>query len=188
MARLFGIGRGPRKFEFRCDCCGKVHRGSPSFSLHRPEHVFEVPEDERDLRVEADDDLCIIRPTKGESDDQTSYWIRVTLDIPIIGADEPFCWGVWVSQSRDSFERYVETYNEDQTGNDSFGWLPVHMKYYRNADGEWPSLKCDVNWGAPGKRPKIVLWECDNQLYRDQRDGISWDKAIAIAAPLMHAT
>lgn len=188
MTRLFGIGRGSRRFEFLCDCCGEIHRGSPSFALNRPEHVFEVPQAEREARVQATNDLCVIRPAQGESEDHTSYWIRGTLDVPIIGADEPFCWGVWVSQSQESFERYVRTFDDDQSGDGSFGWLPVHMKYYRNGDGEWPSLQCNVHWGTPGQRPKIVLWECDNQLYQDQRDGISWEKAIEIAAPLMHVT
>lgn len=186
MARLFGLGSGPRRFEFRCACCGKIHRGSPSFSLHRPEHIFDVPEADRPRRVQADDDLCIIHPADGEGEEQAGYWIRATLEIPIHGADDPFCWGVWVTQSRASFDRYVQTFDEDQSGDGSFGWLPVHMQYYRSADGSWPWLECDVNWGVRGQRPQIVLRECDHQLYRDQRDGISWDKAIEIAAPLMH--
>ena len=186
MVRLFGLGREPQTFEFRCPDCGQIHRGSPSFSLYRPEHVFEVPEAERELRIWATDDLCIIGPAEGEPESETRYWIRTTLDIPIIGAAEPFCWGLWVSQSKVAFDRYCETFDEDQSEDGSFGWLPVHMKHYRNPDGSWPMLECDVKWGAVGQRPKLSLWESDNRLFFDQRDGISWDKAISIAAPLMH--
>ncbi len=150
-------------FEFRCDSCGKIHSGSASFSQYSPEHVFDVPEDER----------------------ETSHWMSVTLDIPTDGANEPFCWGVWVSQSREAYERYVDTCDADQSEDGSFGWLPLHMAYYRKADGSWPPLKCSVNWSSKGQRPKIELQECDEQLYPGQRDGISWEKAIEIAAPLM---
>jgi len=186
VVRLFGLGRKPQTFEFRCESCGKIHRGSPSFSLHRPEHIFDVPESERDDRVLATDDLCVILPPKGQDESETTYWIRATLDIPIKGVSEPFCWGVWVSQSKEAFERYRETFDLDQSDDGSFGWLPVHMAHYRNADGSWPMLKCNVEWGPKGKRPKIEIQECDNQIYLDLRDGISWEKAIEIAAPLMH--
>lgn len=150
--------------------------------------MFDVPEEERAQRVMATDDFCIISPAEVDVDGDTTYWIRATLDVPVHGVDEPFCWGLWVSQSKDAFERYRETYDEDQSGGVSFGWLPVHMKHYRNADDSWPMLECDVRWGEPGKRPKLSLWECENQLYTDQRDGISWDQAIAIAAPLLHGS
>jgi len=186
MARLFGIGRGPRRFEFRCECCGSIHRGSPSFSLPRPEHVFDVPEGERDVRVVANDDLCIIYPANGKPLEETTYWIRAILDIPIHDVAEPFRWGIWISQSKEAFDRYSETFDSDQSFDGSFGWLPVHMNYYRNADGSWPMLECHIDWGSAGKRPSVRLWECDNQLYLDQRDGISWGKAIEIASPLMH--
>jgi hypothetical protein len=187
MVRLFGLGRRPRTVEFRCTCCGNIHRGSPSFSLHRPEHVFDVPEAERNNRVWATDDFCIIHPAQDDGEGQLTYWIRATLDVPIHDVEDPFCWGIWVSQSKESFERYRDTFDQDQSGDSSFGYLPVHMAHYRNEDGSWPMLKCDVNWAAPGQRPKVKLWENECQLYIDQRDGISWDQAVAIATPLMHA-
>ena len=183
---MFGIGRNPPTFEFRCAECGELHRGSPSFSHKLPEHVFDVPEDERVLRVTSTDDICIIRPSADDRDERTTFWIRTILELPIHGVPEPFTWGLWVSQSEEAFERYVDTFDDDQSDDGSFGWLPVHMAAYRNPDGSWPMLKCDVSWGPIGKRPELRLWECDNQLYIDQRDGISWERAIEIATPLMH--
>ncbi len=148
--------------------------------------MFDVPEDEREQRVFATDDLCIIRPPEGGDERDTSYWIRVILEIPIHGTEEPFCWGVWVSQSKEAFERYRKTYDQDQSDDGSFGWLPVHMAHYRNPDGTWPMLECDAEWGGKGQRPKITLRGCESQICRDQRDGISWDEAMQIATPLMH--
>ena len=134
----------------------------------------------------SDDDLCVIRPAADDLDGAISYWIRATLDVPIHGADEPYCWGLWVSQSKESFERYAKTFDGDQSGDGSFGWCPVPMKYYRRSDGSWPSLERDVEWFGGNERPKIVLRPSDDQLAIDQRDGISWDKAIEIARITMH--
>ena len=86
----FALSNGPEQtFEFRCDCCGRIHAGSPSFAYNRPFAYFIVPEDERDSRIEIDSDTCAI--------DGESFYIRTILEIPIHGADEPFTWGVWVS-------------------------------------------------------------------------------------------
>jgi hypothetical protein len=108
--------------------------------------------------------------------------------VPIHGAAEPFCWGVWVTQSEESFQRYVEAWKKDQSGDGSFGWLAVTMPHYnRRAPGEpLEHLQCDVNWGKPGKRPKVVLKPCDHPLYVDQLEGISWGRAIEIAETAMH--
>jgi hypothetical protein len=51
--------------------------------------------------------------------------VRGLLEMAIAGATEPFLWGVWLTQSEDSFMRYLETFDYDQSGTSSFGWLPV---------------------------------------------------------------
>ncbi|WP_337660526.1 DUF2199 domain-containing protein [Anderseniella sp. Alg231-50] len=179
LGRLFGR----KTFRYRCHECGKWHSGSPSFSYKYPAYYFDVPEDERARLAEVTDDLCQIEPAPDEVDGATIYCIRVILEIPVIGLDEPFTWGVWVTQSQESFERYVETYDQDQSADGSFGWLAVNMPFYKDTGSEefLTSLECDVPWGPPGKRPTVQLWECDHQLAVDQRNGISWDKAAAIA-------
>ena len=80
---------------------------------------FDVPEEEREARIQVNEDLCRIRLADDET--QFSYFIRVILEIPIKGATEPFMWGVWVSQSQDSFERYRETFDQNQPEEQSFG-------------------------------------------------------------------
>lgn len=179
LGRLFGR----KKFRYRCHECGKWHSGSPSFSYKYPIYYFDVPKDEREDRIQVTDDLCQIEPGPDDVDGMVIYCIRVILEIPIIGSNEPFTWGVWVTQSQESFEKYVETYAEDQSAEQSFGWLAVNMPFYNNteADEFLTSLECDVHWGTPGQRPKAHLWECDHRLAVDQRNGISWEKAAEIA-------
>ena len=180
MFRWFSLESASQRFQFRCECCGQIHSGSPSFAYQKPVGYFMVPEEERDDRVMLTEDLCSI-------DDETFY-IRGLLELPIEGVEEPFSWGLWISQSRESFERYVETFDQDQSGDGSFGWLPVTMPGYidSNSDAEWESLACDVEWQGPGSRPIIVPHRSDHPLSRDHANGITWDRAIEMAQAVMH--
>nr|WP_237212715.1 DUF2199 domain-containing protein [Ruegeria lacuscaerulensis] len=174
---------GRKEFRYKCSQCGKTHVGSPSFAYRYPTYYFDVPEDEREKRVRATEDLCQIDPSSDEDGDATIYCIRVILEIPIKGAKEPFTWGVWVTQSKESFEKYVDTFDEDQSSQSSFGWLPVTMPFYKSSEAGAPfeHLECDVHWGSPGQRPKACLWESEHPLAVDQRSGISWQKASEMA-------
>ncbi|WP_161973724.1 DUF2199 domain-containing protein [Hwanghaeella grinnelliae] len=185
--QLFGINLGKKRFEFRCSGCGKMHRGSPSISYPRPIQYYWIPEDERTQRIKDSDDFCIISHTSGTEED-LDFFIRGTLEIPIHGVDDPFIWGVWVSQSEANFERYLKTYDSDQTGLGSFGWLTVTMPYYNQSEPgeELANVECNVEWGAA--RPKIYVREYDHPLFFDQQNGLPWDKAVEIAQLALHVT
>lgn len=180
MVGWFSVSSDPRVFEFRCEVCDEVHRGSPSFAYRKPMLYSTVPEAERPERVRLTDDTCVI--------DDDTFFIRGLLEIPIHEVDEPFMWGVWVSQSRESFERYVRTFDQDQSGDVSFGWLDVTMPGYDVSDksGDRESLACDVHWRGDGDRPLIMPHECDHALYHDCTSGTSWERAIDLARKAMH--
>jgi len=166
--------------EFQCAECGELHRGSPSFSYMKPYAYFDVPEAERAARIRIDADTCAI--------DDELFFIRGLLEIPIIDVEEPCLWGLWVSQSQDSFARYVETMDQDQGGQGSFGWLAVTLPVYdRTAKVEpWEQLACNVNWQDNGQRPLIEPQECDHSLYTDFVNGINWDRAVDLARQIIH--
>ena len=105
------------------------------------------------------------------------------LEIPIKGSDDPFTWGVWVSQSKVSFEKFVETFDRDQSSLGSLGWLPVDIPFYNLTYAVAPveHLECDIHWGEQGDRPKAYLWDGSHPLSIDQRQGISWRRAKTIA-------
>ena len=186
--RFFRQSQKLGKFEFRCPDCGELHSGSPSFAYAKPSYFFDVPEEQREARIQLSDDLCRISPAADEEGGETFYFIRVTLDVPIHGAEDPFCWGVWVSQSEESFNRYVASFSEDQSEDGSFGWLTVTIPHYnRRQSGEvFESLACDVKWGGSGRRPKAILHETSHPLYEDQANGISWETAVQIARSMLH--
>lgn len=187
MARLLGIDARRRTFSFKCSLCHELHEGPPSFAHKRPPYYYDVPEPERAARIEITDDLCRIKPSEPDGSDAI-YCVRATLDIPILGCEDPFCWGVWVTHSEDAYRRYEATFSEDQTGDGAFGWLAVAMPHYRRTrPGEvLEHLACDVEWGPRGQRPKVRLHRCDHPLFADQNDGITWEKAVEIARLTMH--
>lgn len=174
-------------FRYTCDCCGEVHEGAPSWAYRYPTWYVSVPEEEREARVAWTEDLCEIQPGEGIGEEPL-YAIRAVLEIPIPGTDGVFTWGAWVTQSQESFHRYRDRFDEDQSELGSFGWLPVTMPPYLRGgpDADTEYLECDVRWGPKGARPKIELWECDHPLFLDQRDGITVERAIEIATALRH--
>jgi hypothetical protein len=175
-----------KSFSYVCGCCGRTVTGSPSFRIGLPPFFGHLSNEEVERRVHFDDDLRHVRQTPGVVSDDDIFTVRALLEIPIRGADEPFSWSVWVTQSRESFCHYVETAGTDQSGTTTFGWLPITLPgYRRTGDGEpAESLACDVQWQKEGLRPVITLHECDHPLFLDQRDGMTWERAIEIAEPL----
>ncbi|TQV71926.1 DUF2199 domain-containing protein [Denitrobaculum tricleocarpae] len=174
-------GSDPFKpFEFQCDLCGDLHKGSPSFANDAPYSYYRLTKSERTTQAQLTEDTCVIN---GES-----FFIRATLEIPIDDAEDPFCWGVWVSQSEKSFNRYIDTFHENQAEDGSFGWLAVTMPgYKRTGEGEpLEHLACNVEWQDKGTRPLVFPHECDHPLYGDVVDGISWDRAVELAKQILH--
>ncbi len=172
-----------KQFQYKCHECGKTHTGSPSFSYKYPEYYFDVPRNERETRVLVNADSCKISPNADDASEDVIYCIRVILEIPIRNSAQPFTWGVWVSQSKNSFDQYVDTFDCDQSTQGSFGWLMVNMPFYSHPEtNEMPvHLECDVEFGPMGQRPKIRIWDCNHPLSIDQREGISWRTATKIA-------
>jgi hypothetical protein len=143
-----------------------------------PIACWAIPEEDRAKRVKLTSDTCVI--------DDDTFFVRAVLELPIIGAKEPFTWGVWVSQSRESYTRYTATFQQDQTGEGSFGWLTVTMPGYAEQSVPLESLACDVRWGSGNLRPRIEPHPRDHPLYRDFADGITWERAVALAQLAMH--
>lgn len=122
------------------------------------------------------EDLCVV--------DGDSFYIRAVLELPIKECNDTFVLGVWVSQSEQSYNRYMATLDQNQSGDGSFGWLPVTFKGYHAATSEIEFLPTDVFWGD--ERPSIKIHEDqDHVLAIDQRQGLSWERAVELAI-LMH--
>lgn len=152
---------------FKCSCCNEMHDERPAFTFKRPDAYHALSEEEKiAYQAECNSDFCIIRYPE-----QTDYFVRVCLDIPIIDEDEPFAYGVWVSLSKTSFTEYQAHANdtaEQFEQKEYFGWLSNHIPNY-----EWDNIPFKVVT-QPEMRPSIYPDpDFDHDLVRDFYQGIS---------------
>lgn len=169
-------------FAFKCNRCGKLHEGSPSIAFDAPWHYATLSDEQKASMGRLGSDLCTITHDEG-----SDYFVRAVLEIPIHGVAEPFLWGVWVSLSEKSFERYVETYDAPVEGDGFFGWLCNRLPCYEDT----LALPADVLVRTDGTRPTLRLHQSDtgnHQLVVDQRDGISVARAQSIAEQAVHGS
>ena len=141
-----------------------------------PSYYDGIPEDERGDRCYLDSDFCMI--------DKQHFFVRGCLEIPIIGAAEPFVWGVWVSLSDASFRLFIDCYEEPQRSHIGpfFGWLAARLPLYPDTN----ALATRVHLRDNGIRPRIEVEHTDHPLVIEQRDGIATDRVAEIFAFFEH--
>jgi hypothetical protein len=159
-----------------CRCCGKQFKSLPlDYALSAPDPWLAIPEAEREKRARLNSDVCII--------DKEEFYLRGCLDIPILGSNEVFIWGVWVSLSRASFVRVNELWNVDVSDNEPplFGWLCNELPVYPQTLG----LKTNVHLHNHRQRPFIEVEPTDHPLAQEQQMGISLQRVEEIAMALL---
>lgn len=94
--------------SYICSICGEEHEGpvtDRSYTL--PDIVWELPEAARSERARYNSDLC-------QFDGRN--FIRCMLEIPFTETTGRFGWGVWAEVDLGTFDRYLELYDEDGSG------------------------------------------------------------------------
>lgn len=164
-------------FAFKCSSCNKMHEGSPSFAYKAPWHYLQLSEDNQ-AKATLTSDTCIVTHNEG-----TDRFVRVVLEIPIHGVAEPFMWGVWVSLSQESFERYMDTWDEPDESDAYFGWFCNRLPFYPDT----LSLKITVHPRKNGNRPYLGIERSGHPLAEHLYEGISIQQAQEIAECVLHA-
>lgn len=165
---------------YHCTICGREHDELPHIGTDRPAQWWDVPEDERARRITLTSELCVI--------DNRDHLIRGVIEIPVVDHDEPFGFGVWVSQKSEHFQTYIENLDSDAIG-PFYGWLCTHISCY---PAETLLLKTRAHFRTGGLRPFIELEPTDHPLSVDQRNGITLARAWEIvhhfepAGPMSH--
>lgn len=160
-----------------CSTCGQSHEGVPTgYGYDAPWTWYTVAEEERARRCSLNADYCVI--------DNADFFVRGCLEIPIIGRDEPFIWGVWVSLSKSNFEREQSLVNNPERIHEPsyFGWLSSRIEVYPDT----AALKTNVHTRAVGTRPYIELQQTDHPLSLEQRDGITTERLVQLAEKIQH--
>lgn len=162
--------------RFTCRVCGERHEGLPDFGFDAPLYYLQVPEAERAARCRLSSDFCVI--------DERYHFVRAVLLVPVHGTAQAFGWGAWTSLSPANFQRYLDIWALDDPGEEGpyFGWLSNRLPFYPDT----LELKLRVTPQAGGQRPLLEIEASDHPLAVDQREGISWARAVKIVEGLLH--
>jgi hypothetical protein len=166
-----------RSKSYLCHCCGKLHDGLPmSYGSDAPDQWFGIPEGARRTRAQLSSDQCII--------DNENYYLKGNIELPVHGESGKFIWTVWVSLSRDNFNRASEMWNKkDRVSEPSYiGWLSTSLPPYP----ETTNLKAAVISRKKGVRFLIELETTDHPLSIEQKSGISWERIQDFAEKILH--
>jgi hypothetical protein len=163
--------------RFKCTFCEEWHEGVPGYATEAPGYYHSIPLAEREARCILESDICVV--------DQTFFFVRGCLEIPVKGESERFIWGVWISLSKPSFERFVESFDAPQRSHIGpfFGWLSSELPLYPSTK----SVKTRVHLRDNGLRPYIELEPTDHPLALEQRNGITTERVVEIYSRLQHA-
>ncbi len=158
---------------YTCSCCGNYYDELPlDYGSPAPVYYEEASRRERKKRFELKEDLCVM--------DGEHFFIRGCIDIPVIGTNETFTWGVWVSLSEENFEITLENWdnpNREKEVKPMFGWLSSDLPY----ESETINLKARVHTRSGDLRPYIELEPTDHPLSIEQRKGITIERVKEIA-------
>lgn len=168
----------PIQQGYHCTSCGKYHDELPlNYGGDAPYYWYQIPPDEREGRCEINSYLCVI--------DGEDFFIKGSIGIPLNDKADTFSWDVWVSLSKENFEKTIELWDEEGREsklNPMFGWLSTSLPCYP----ETLSLKTMVHTRRVGVRPFIELEPTEHPLAIEQRNGISMKRVQEIAESILY--
>jgi hypothetical protein len=156
------------KFSFTCSCCGRVYDEMPlCFGADHPVQYFDVAPEQRENRIELTESLCVI--------DETHFFHRGRITIPVIDYTDDLIFNVWTSISRDNFELRNSIWNDQDrsTHGPYFGWLSTVVPTY----GDTINIKTMAYESDAGAIPSIQVFEEGHALTNDQQSGITFEQA-----------
>jgi hypothetical protein len=162
---------------FACSTCGQYHNELPlCFGAEKPDFYYSVPPEERAARVELSRDWCVV--------DETHFFIRGRIEIPIIDYHESLVWNVWTSLSEESFRGTMDAWNDPKRvlKGPYFGWLQTIVPSYENT----LNIKTWVHAQPVGHIPQVEVFEEGHALTLDQQVGITLAQAKQIVEALLH--
>jgi hypothetical protein len=169
--------------RWKCGTCDEWHTGPClDFSYDRPEYWIEEHEEKNLIAKEfsydsperpttfLDEDYCAI--------EDRDFFVRGVIDLPIIGTNDNFRWGVWGSLSRESFEMLIRMHDDPKRTElpTMFSWLSTKIPEYPDT----LNLKMHANIQDPGWRPFFELEPSDHPLSMEYYQGISPERVKEI--------
>lgn len=145
------------------------------FGTDFPEYYYSIPEHERMRRVEATESLCVI--------DESHFFHRCQLIIPIHDNEDTLIWNVWLSISKENFLRRNDLWDDENRIHEApyFGWLQTFIPTY----GDTVNIKALAHERTAGMIPFVEILEEDHKLFSDQKNGISQEEAYAFVKEVL---
>jgi hypothetical protein len=160
---------------YTCGCCGQWIEGLPfDIGFARPYHWRDELEGKPGSFLGAD--LCVI--------EQRDYFIRGVIEIPVVGSEQCFRWGVWTTLSKENFELqklHWDTPDRASVLKPMFGWLSNSISIYTQT----LNLKTRVHTWSDTQRPRIELGPTEHPLAVEQKNGITLERLREIAESMM---
>jgi hypothetical protein len=160
---------------FTCHVCGKWHDGLPlDYGYDAPQYWSEKFKTSPNSFLNSD--YCTI--------EQKDYFVRGIMEIPIIGRQEGFRWGVWTTLSKTNFDRMIELSDSPKLLEEPpyFGWLSSSIDLYP----ETLNLKTNLRVRRLDWRPFVELEPTNHPLALEQRHGITVQRVREIAEHILH--
>lgn len=163
-------------FQFLCKSCDKIHEGVPTFGFDSPAIAQWIPEHERESRVELGTDDCVV--------DGERFLVRGCLEIPVVGEQEPFVWGVWVDISQRDFDQWASAFHlekRDHIGPFA-GYLGSRLPCYPDTFNHHVVM----HLRDKGTRPYIEVSRSEHPLHIEQCGGVSQERLAEIYEAVVH--
>lgn len=169
--------------RWKCGSCDEWHTGpcldfgynSPYYWLDEHEKTSKkaslLPSwSKNHKKTFLDEDYCAI--------EDRDFFVRGLIHLPIIGAAETLCWGVWGSLSRENFEKLREMENNASRVElpSMFSWLSTKIPEYPDT----LNLKMYAHIQEPGTRPNFFLEPSDHPLAQEYHHGITPERVKEI--------
>ncbi len=161
---------------FDCSMCNEHHPELPmSMAFASPDFISKMLPWDQESRCKSSEDWYIV--------DDSMFYIRGCLEIPVIGGGRPFVLGIWSTLSEDNFDTTMELWSDPARIDEPpyLGMLANEVPTYTHTR----LLQTKVQTRASGERPLIFVPD-KHPLGRDQRDGITRERVIEFAQLVLH--
>jgi hypothetical protein len=157
-----------------CDACGLDHDGELfELGYFRPDVIVGMDAEARAARARESNDICRL--------DESRFFLRGVLPLPIHGRDDGYMLGVWVEVSAASFARIHALWTDaDQANEPAFAaTLANDVRHHPGSLGQAVTVRLT----GPTTRPSVFVVDPAHPLAIEQRDGVSFHRASEYTYP-----
>ncbi|WP_442300657.1 DUF2199 domain-containing protein [Terriglobus sp. 2YAB30_2] len=156
-----------------CSTRGEAHSDIPfSFAADFPDPVASCSHEEFESRVVAGSDQCIV--------DGKEFFLRGLIEIPILGEEAPFLWGVWALLREGDFDEISDCWEEEGREH-RHGPFKGRLANKMSMEPDPFNLQITVRLQEVGQRPVFFIDDPGHPLFLQQKNGISLQMAKEIS-------